>query len=287
MDICKELSEKGYCVIPDVLSKQEIEEAKTLFYKWQSTIPNHDKIHNTIDPHGIYKYHNVGHQQHAWFIRTRPNVINIFKKIWETDELVVSFDGTCYIDKDCNKSDNIWTHTDQAPNSTGLQCYQGFVALTNNKERTLIVYEGSHLLHEKYFKDRNITSSKNWQLIDQEYLESIKTKKKALEIPAGSLVLWESRTFHQNRYGKPGSEERIVQYVCYLPKVNKKNSKSQQAKRLKYFEELRTTSHWPYPIKVNGLQPQTYGNKEREIDYSKLEKPDLTKYMETIKQLIY
>ena len=286
MDIIRELDTKGYCVIPDVLSSQEVDDAKQLFYKWQSTIPNHNKIHNTIDPHGIYKFHNVGHQEHAWLIRTNPKVIDVFKKIWKTDKLVVSFDGSCYISKDCSKVDNIWTHTDQAPNSKGLQCYQGFVALTSNRERTLVVYEGSHLLHEQYFNERNIISSKNWQLISEEYLESISTKKKELVVPAGALVLWDSRTFHQNRYGSLGSEERIVQYVCYLPKVNKKNSKSQQAKRLKYFNELRTTSHWPYLIRVNSLQPQTYGNREREIDYSKLTKPNLEKYTDKILELI-
>ena len=286
MDISKELNEKGYCIIPNVLSENEINYAKDLFYKWQKTIPNHDKIHNQIDPHGIYKFHNAGHQEHAWYIRTNPKVVEIFKKIWKTDELVVSFDGSCYISKECNKLDNIWTHTDQAPNVKQLQCYQGFVALTSNKERTLVVYEGSHLIHEKYFSERGIVSSKNWQLIEHDYLDSISDKKKELEVPAGALVLWDSRTFHQNRYGMPKSEERIVQYVCYLPKVNKKNSKSQQTKRLKYFEELRTTSHWPYPIKVNSLQPQTYGNKEREIDYTKLTKPDLSKYINQIKELI-
>ncbi len=286
MDISKELNEKGYCIIPNVLSENEINYAKDLFYKWQKTIPNHNKIHNQIDPHGIYKFHNAGHQEHAWYIRTNPKVIEIFKKIWETDELVVSFDGSCYISKECNKLDNIWTHTDQAPNVKQLQCYQGFVALTSNKERTLVVYEGSHLIHEKYFSEREIVSSKNWQLIEHDYLDSISDKKKELEVPAGALVLWDSRTFHQNRYGMPKSEERIVQYVCYLPKVNKKNTKSQQTKRLKYFEELRTTSHWPYPIKVNSLQPQTYGNKEREIDYTKLTKPDLSKYINQIKELI-
>jgi len=62
MDINRELQTKGYCVIPDVLSSEEVNNIKQLFYKWQKTIPNHDKIHNQIDPHGIYKFHNVGHQ---------------------------------------------------------------------------------------------------------------------------------------------------------------------------------------------------------------------------------
>ena len=82
------------------------------------------------------------------------------------------------------------------------------------------------------------------------------------------------QTFHQNQYGNPG-EERIVQYVCFLPKKHKSNTPSQQKKRLKYYEERRTTSHWPYPLNVNGLQPQTYGKADLLIDYTKIIKPNL------------
>ena len=70
------------------------------------------------------------------------------------------------------------------------------------------------------------------------------------------------------------SEERIVQYVSYLPKDGKKNSVSMHKKRLKYLEDQRTTSHWAYPIKVNGLQPRLYGNTDMKIDYDETrEKP--------------
>ena len=71
-----------------------------------------------------------------------------------------------------------------------------------------------------------------------------------------------------------------------LPKNNKSNSLAMQKKRHKYFNELRTTSHWAYPIKVNSLQPQTYGNNDLLIDYSQLKKPNLDKYINTIKTLI-
>ena len=286
MDIAAELRTKGYCIVPDVLSSEEVNEAKQLFLKWQKTIPNHDKLHNAIDPHGIYKYHRSGHQEHAWYIRTRPSVQEIFKKLWNCKELVVSFDGSCYISKDTAKKDAIWTHTDQAPNSKGLHCYQGYVALTSNKERTLVVYEGSNNYHEKYFEEKKIKSSKNWHLIDHETLRTMTAEKKALEVPAGALVLWDSRTFHQNQYGSPNSEERMVQYVCYLPKIHPKNTKSQQAKRLKYFENLRTTSHWPCPINVNGLQPQTYGDQSKLINYESLKPPDLKRFMPNILKLI-
>ena len=48
-----------------------------------------------------------------------------------------------------------------------------------------------------------------------------------------------------------------------------------QRKRKKYFETRRTTSHWPAPISVNGLQPRNYGNKSLMIDYTTLPAPSL------------
>ena len=167
-----------------------------------------------------------------------------------------------------------------------LQCYQGLVSLTSNKERTLVVYEGSHKLHASYFKDRGIDHANNWNLIEKEYLAEISDRKKVLSIPAGSLVLWDSRTFHQNQYGTPDSEERIVQYVCYLPRNHPKNTLAVQKKRELYFKDKRTTSHWPCPIKVNGLQPQTYGDTSKTIDYSSLTSPQLEDFMGEIKKLI-
>ena len=154
--IKQELKEKGYCIVPNVLNSNEVSDAKKLFYDWQSTIPNHDKLHKNIDPHGIYKFHEVGHQRHAWYIRTNDKVQSIFKQLWNCDDLIVSFDGTCFIPKSEKRKDNIWTHTDQAPISKGLQCYQGFVSLTKNCERTIVLYENSHKLHENYFTPLNI-----------------------------------------------------------------------------------------------------------------------------------
>ena len=81
-------------------------------------------------------------------------------------------------------------------------------------------------------------------------------------------------------------EKRIVQYVCYLPKNHKKNTLAMQKKRRKYFEEKRTTSHWPYPIHVNSLQPRTFGDESLKIDYEKLPDYDLSKYIDKIEELL-
>ena len=56
--------------------------------------------------------------------------------------------------------------------------------------------------------------------------------------------------------------------------------------RLKYFNEQRTTSHWPCPIKVNSLQPRTFGNDDILIDYDSLPMNDLSEFKEEIMKII-
>lgn len=72
--IKKELEEKGYSIVEGILTKDEIETYKESVYEWQKTIPNHDEVHASCNPHNIYKYHEVGHQRFAWLIRTHPKV---------------------------------------------------------------------------------------------------------------------------------------------------------------------------------------------------------------------
>lgn len=278
-----ELEKNGYIIIDNIITDDEVNIALEYFNDWLNSYEQIKKIHNTISPHGIFKHFEVGHQRHAWYIRTRKSVQDIFKKLWNTDELVVSFDGSCWIDKTLTKRDNTWTHVDQAPDKKDLECYQGFVSLTENKERTFVVYEGSHLLHQHYVNEKKLSGKKNWFLIENEYLEKIKDNKKILHVKKGSLVIWDSRTFHQNQYGNEG-EERIVQYVSFLPK--NKITEKMKDKRIKYFTQKRTTSHWAYPVYVNGLQPQAYGNKDLKIDYSKLVKPFLDDLMDDIIKIL-
>ena len=283
VSISGRLEKYGYAVIPGVLSPEEIRTARGYFDEWREANSQVFDLHKKIDPHGIFKFAQVGHTKMAWYIRTRDSVQQPFRDIWDTDDLVVSFDGSCYMPRDENHRDSNWTHTDQAPQKKGRVCVQGFVALTDNSERTLRVYSGSHKLHESVLRDSEVT--KDWVRISDEWLAKNEHLKRVLRVPAGSLVLWDSRCFHQNQYGSR-NEERLVQYVCYLPKNAPGNTKKMQEKRRGYLETKRTTSHWPYPIHVNGLQPQTYGDNSRLIDYQKLVTGDLTEFQSRIEKLI-
>lgn len=281
-----DLEDKGYAIIPNVLSQEDVEYCRNLVYDWQKTVPDLKDIHKYVDPHGIYKYCEIGHQRHCWYIRTRPAVKKIFENIWGTDDLVVSYDGSCYFPKEYDKTDRYWTHTDQSSDKIGRKCVQGLVGLTHNKERTIRVYEESHKLHEKYFRDRGICDSNDWNVIEQEYIDQLEDKKRVIEVPEGSMVIWDSRTFHQNQYGPPGCEERLVQYVCYLPRNNPLYTEQTYDDRLYCFQQRLTTSHWPYPIVPVPKQPYIPGHEGDVIDYELLSKPYLDDLMPEIQKLI-
>jgi hypothetical protein len=248
-------------------------------------------LHNLIHSHGIFKHFEVGHQRFAWLARTNYKIINIFKKLWNTNDLVTSFDGCCFYPSYYNKEDTYWIHSDQSSRKKGLKCFQSFISLTNNKERTLMLYKGSHLLHEDYFKTMNIDEPRDWNIIYEFYLDNINNELIKIETKAGDLVIWDSRTFHQNTCGSYScKEERLVQYLCYLPRFDENNDDNQNELRKKYFEKLRTTSHWPYPMNAVPKQPSIYNyynlNNPVYIDYDNLTKPYLNDLEDKITSII-
>ena len=314
----------GFVVIPGVLTEEEVEMCKTMFHLWRTTIFGED-MNATVQAtsHGIFKHYEVGHQPLAWFIRCNPKVQALFAAIWNTtqDNLVPSFDGCSFVPESNTLRDSKeWTHVDQGFTKPNHMCWQGFVALTTNKERTLVVYDGSHNdLHQAYYAEFNDTlattakgdTKKNkkgedvlmhpkpqedWQMIAPEFLErpEVVDRKRIVEVFAGSLVLWDSRLFHKNHYGPvlkegemPKEGDRLVQYVSFMPKDSPANNAAMQEKRRKYFNERRTTSHWAYPIRVNSLQPNSYGkDNDSKINYDALPKPDLSSFHEAIAQLL-
>ena len=287
----EELEKNGYTIINNVYNEYEIKEYWDEFNKWRNIIPELDYLHNLIDSDGIFKHHQIGHQRFAWLARTNPKIVNIFKQLWNTDELVTSFDGCCYYPSDYIGNEHYWVHTDQSSRKKGVHCYQSFLSLTNNSERTLLLYNGSHLLHEDYFYTMEIDEPSDWNVLDKNYVNELAEDRLYLNVKAGDLVIWDSRTFHQNCCGNSNcKEERLVQYLCYLPKNNEKNDTTQQNQRKKYFDKLRTTSHWPYPMNVVPEQPNMYNyynsNFPITIDYDSLPKPYINDLKQEIEKIL-
>lgn len=257
MDWKDSLATLGYAVVP-ALTPEEVDFGLKLFHTWHSSnrVP--------IPPHGVIKHYQVGHTAFAWWCRTRPAILATFSEIWGTTDLIVSFDGACYFPKGLTRRNTNWLHVDQAPKNPNFDCVQGFVAFTENQKACLTLIPGSHLLFWDYMKSNNLYHSTPWQKIHYDFSKTILVPTKP-----GDLVLWDSRVFHQNSYG---SEERLVQYLCYLPRY--RATKKDLEKRQKYYQEKRTTSHWPAPIRVNGLQPQVFGRTDKLIKYQELVSTD-------------
>jgi hypothetical protein len=90
------------------------------------------------------------------------------------------------------------------------------------------------------------------------------------------MVLWDSRTIHcgVEPVKKLRTKEnfRSIIYVCYMP-TNSVNDKILE-KRIKAFEDMRTTSHWANKCKLFPKTPRTYGGPLPEI--TKISSPLLT-----------
>lgn len=283
LEIKQHLETDGYVIIPNVLNQNEITKFILDFYQWKDKIPQHDKIHKKINPYGIYRFHEIGHQTFIWKNRINPKIQNIFKYLWNTNDLIVSFDGMCYIPPEQYKKDKSWIHVDQAPKDKTLKCYQSFISFTDNSYKTLVVYQGSHLLFNDYFENNQDTEK--WQVIKSDFLEKHKDKRRILKINKGDLVIWDSRTFHQCQYGEmENKEERIVQYISYLSTHHIDNTIEHQQLRTQLFLNRRTTTHWACPIEPNTLQPAKY--TKIHIDYSNLITPNLDEIQTEINKLL-
>ena len=258
-----QLRTEGYQVFRGVLSEDEVAKGRDLFFKW------YDKNRPIPTPHGIIQHYDAGQSAFAWFTRTNQKVSAIFKALWGADRLVCSFDGQCYwkADSMTKRPNKNWLHIDQPLNAPEFQCVQGLVAYSDNALGSLVVVPGSSkAVAQGVLYDPK--GSKAFNIVPESRLAEFNDPI-VVDLKKGDVVLWDSRTLHQNRYS---AEERLVQYVCYLPAAGL--SKAQALKRINYYLDKRSTSHWPYPVRVNAKQPQVYGDKSKLIDYSKVDESE-------------
>ena len=270
------IKSKGYCVIPNVLDKNEINNAKTglwntLEYLTQH-LPSPIKRDDSKTWNTYYELHSnrkliiqnwkIGHSQFVWDIRQNPKVANIFSTIWnvEKTDLLTSFDAVSFhippeITGKGFFDGNSWWHTDQAPNNKSFTCIQGMVLLydVNPGDATLRVLENSNQFHKSFFEENNIDKDSNWYMFNKKELKYF-TNKGCVPInvlaKAGDVILWDSRTIH---FGMPPLKERLVPnlraniYVCMTPRylIDKFNLEKKQ----KGFNNMEMTSHWPHKIK--------------------------------------
>lgn len=286
------LEEYGVAIIPSVLNEEECSQMASGMWDtledwtqhWETQITRDNpqswkNIKHLFPKHSmLIQQYALGHAQFIWNLRQNPKCVDIFAKLWNCshDDLLVSFDAASFHMP--SEITNIgwhrktWFHTDQSYLRNDFECVQSWATAfdVNNGDATLAFYEKSHKYHKDFAEHFQIKNKDNWfKLENDEQIEFYKSKgclERYIQCPKGSIVFWDSRTIHcgvEPRKGREKQNFRCVVYLCYMPRAlsNDKELK----KKIKAFEEMRMTSHWPCKIKLFPKTPHTYGAEVKEV----------------------
>ena len=286
------LDKYGVAIIPKILNQTEINNFRDGCWKYLEHITQEwDKPIKKIDQsswrnlrelfpiHSMLVQHwGVGQAQFNWDIRQNPKVADVFSKIWNVNqnELLTSFDGASFhfppeITNLGWYKGNDWFHSDQSYTRNNFECVQSWLTAfdVNEGDATLAFLEKSHLYHSDFAKDKNKTDKKDWYKLTEDEIKYYTDKGCSInyiKCPAGSMVLWDSRTIHCGREcqrDRLKPQIRFVSYVCMKPR--KFATSKMIEKKKKAFQDKRTTTHWPCNVKLFPKNPRTYGKELKSI----------------------
>lgn len=268
------LRKHGVAVLPSVFTQDELAEMETHLWDMLRTLtaksdapiardkPATWESYQSLAPmHGmLMQDHGVGHSRLAWFARQHPAVAAAFARLWQCapQDLVTSFDGLSVHfppeqseHPDWHTSD--WFHVDQSFSRPNYECVQGLVSLFPVREgdATLAVLVGSHAQGDAFRAafPKVATRTGDWQMMSPAHMDfyaSLGCERANVLCPAGSLVLWDSRTVHCGCLPQEGRAEpntRCVVYVCQWPRDHL--TEEELAKKRTGQKNRTMTSHWP------------------------------------------
>lgn len=285
VDGLKETLDKyGVDIIPNILSPPECRDMRVGKWSYIEHISqNLDVPFSRYDSNtwrsfsALFPLHSmllqrwgIGQVQFIWDIRQNTKLVDVFAKLYNVsrEELLVSFDGASFhfppekTRKGWFRNNN-WLHTDQSYTRPDFECIQSWVTArkVNRGDATLIFLEGSHKYHKK-FCDKFKVEKSDWYKLEKgdQYEFYSNCPRKYIMCDAGSLVLWDSRTIHMGQEclrERKKKNIRCIAYICYTPRSLA--TPAMLRKKVKAFEKLRTTSHWPHKPKLFFVNPRTYG----------------------------
>lgn len=286
------LTNYGVAIIPSVLDDNECEQMaqgmwdtlETWTSNWSLPITKGSpeswkQIRDLFPKHSmLIQQYGLGHAQFIWNLRQNPKCVNIFAKFWNCDEkdLLVSFDAASFhMPSEVTKIGwhrQTWHHTDQSYLRNDFECMQSWITAydVNEGDATLSVLEGSHKFHKEFAEQFGIKEKDNWYKLGlQAEIDFYKNKgcnEVRIKCPKGSIVFWDSRTIHcgvEPRKGRASQNFRCVAYLCYMSRSLA--TKKDIQKKIKAFEEMRMTTHWPCKAKLFPKMPRTYGAEVKPI----------------------
>ncbi|KAM0426392.1 hypothetical protein ACHAPT_008438 [Fusarium lateritium] len=289
--------DNGYAVVPGVISKEKALAYQKAAFDWLKSFDNDaldlsDRSTWTpanlphISNFNIFTHYGVAHERFIWDIRLEPGIIDVFAKLWDTRELLVSFDGLNITlpHRPEHVPPQSWPHVDQSPFRHGLQCIQGIASFSKSgpEDGGLTVYPGSHKLIEKFFAEH--TDKADWSRKDFytfkndqiAWFEEQGYKPHKVTAEPGDLIIWDSRLIHWGAEPTPaGDTIRTITYVSYTPA--RLASAETLEKKKEALDKWLATTHWPHDnINIRKREPRfPDGTPDRRRSEPR-EKPELT-----------
>lgn len=237
----KDLVTEGYTVVKNVLSEQEVLNAREYFWDWLEDLGSGIDRHNIETwsdenwPGNIYTgfigNHGISQSKFVWYLRAHPKVKDAFAKIWTAHNISLPKESPMIASMDsvicwrpwwfCDFED--WEpkveglHCDQNPiDKEGFWCVQGMVPLYDVTETSggLQVVPKSHslkvqeMLRPWSIPPHNIgdyillPSSKTEPSQDLKLSHTLSKEARLVKAEAGDLILWDSRLIHGGLVGK-------------------------------------------------------------------------------------
>ncbi|KAL0254488.1 hypothetical protein SLS55_009964 [Diplodia seriata] len=146
-DFRDDLSRDGYAIIKGAIPRERADQYADDMYTWLEGFNlgfnRHDPttIHHRHLPHitekGMILHYAATHERFTWRIRSEPGVSAPFALVYDTPDLLVSFDAlnASFPNRSDIPSNAPWPHQDQDPERPGFRCLQGLVNLLPNGAR--------------------------------------------------------------------------------------------------------------------------------------------------------
>ncbi|KAK7964038.1 hypothetical protein PG988_011012 [Apiospora saccharicola] len=259
-----DLVRDGYAVIKGAVPRDRAEgyadkmfallESFGLGYDRRDPATVHPDKLPVVNEKGMLLNYAAAHEDFVWAVRGEPGVYGAFEKVYDTTDLLVSFDAINYgfANREHLPENKPWPHQDQDPAKPGFRCLQGLVNLqpSGPDDGGLIVCRGGHQLSEQFHKDmadeeRIPAWTPEWYGFTERGMKYLKDAGLEWVKPTadpGDLIVWDSRTPHYN-VPTQTKQDRLAIYTCYMP-VTCATQEDLIRKKDAYERRVGTT-HWP------------------------------------------
>ena len=290
--------ENGFAVVPHVISETKAGQYQQAAFEWLKSFDN--PALDLSDPQSwtqanlpfvssinTFKHYGVVHERFMWDIRQEQSIIDVFAQLWQTEELLVSFDAlniTLPRRPGHEQRARPWPHVDQSPLRTGRQCIQGIVSLSQSgpEDGGLTVYPRTHNAIQDFFEahtDKSQWETKDFYKFSTEQISWFEEQGfQAQKVVAGpgDLIIWDSRLIHWGAEPTAASNTiRTATYVSYAPAALA--STAVLEKKREAFGKWSATTHWPHDnIVVRSNEPTLPDGTVDKRRGSPRDRPELT-----------